>query len=206
MQDDPHNLLIISRDDQLDHDQTFKDAIINDSLLPLLNDQNENLLTNTDNDHLNILNKQTEFTYDTLKQLEQNCHLLPTLQSALEQNLVNLMNNTIVNSATLNRQQQFNQLNSPCKSYISPKSALDNGRIIYSTITNTIQNPIELNNLNNSIAISNNTIQLNDNQSADSLLTNSNANDLIEMSINSPTIYTMNMVMVNGVLNFSSIF
>lgn len=191
MQDnDPHNLLIISKGDQLDQHDQLKDAIINDPLLPLhsnlplLNSQNEHLLSTGNNLQLDLLNKQTEqFTYDTLKQLqlEKTC-LLPSLQSAFEENLANLMNNgAIVNSGTLGR-QQFNAFDSPCnKAYIT-KAALDNSRIIYSTLANTINHPIEL---NNSISLANNAIQLTDNQST--MLTNSQE---IEMSVNSPTLYT----------------
>ena len=197
MQDtDRHSLLIdslVSKSDQLDHHHNFKDAIINDPLLPLLNnDLNENLL-NVDN--LNTA-KQTEFTYDSTydtyhKQLhlDQKC-LLP-LQSTLEESY--LMNNAILNSANLanlNRQQQFNALNSPCNKYIASKSNLDN-RIIYSTIANTINNSIEFND-----SFNGNTIQLNDNQSNGQLLTNlENENNLIEMAVNnSSAIYTMNNV------------
>ena len=211
---DPHNLLIISKGDQLDADQSLKDAIINDPLLHtnLLSNQgefqgefqsefqSEHLLGTGNNLELDVLShhdlaKSTgaEFAYaDTLKQLhlEPNC-LLPSLQSALEENLANLMNSgSAVNAvATLSRQQQFgNPLSSPHhKAYIT-KSTLDN-RIIYSTISNianAVSSPIEL----NSGAIQ----QLTGNQSAGQLSTN-NGSDLIEMSVNSPTtIYAMSMV------------
>lgn len=200
MQDtDPNNLLIISKSLD-DHDQTLKDAIINDPLLPLhtnlplLSNQNENLLKLDNNLQLDsILNKQTEFTYDTFKQfgLEQQC-LLPQMQSTLEENLtnLNLMKTSTVHS-TLNR--QTTNLNSPAciKSYYS-KSNLDNGRIIYSTI-NALNAGNQLA-LNNSINLTNNSIQLNDNQSTE-LLTNSNESDLIEMSVNGgQSIYAMNIV------------
>lgn len=217
MNSDPHNLLIISKGDQLDPDQSLKDAIISDPLLPLhpnlLGDQSgfaTDSLSTGNSLELDVLShhdlaKQAgaEFTYaDTLKQLhlEPNC-LLPTLQSALEENLANLMNSTgsTVNAvATLSRQQQFgvpNTLGSPChpKAYIT-KSALDN-RIIYSTISNlanAVNSPIEL---NNSITLNSAAIQqLTDNQSAGQLSTN-NGSDLIEMSVNGPTtIYAMSMV------------
>lgn len=219
---DPHNLLIISKGDQLDPDQSLKDAIINDPLLPLhpnlLGDQSgfptDDLGTGNSLE-LDVLShhdlaKQSgaEFTYaDTLKQLhlEPNC-LLPALQSALEENLANLMNSSsAVNVATLSRQQQFgpNTLSSPChKAYIT-KSALDN-RIIYSTISNianAVNNPIEL---NNSITLNSAAIQqlTDSNQSAGQLSTN-NGSDLIEMSVNSPTtIYAMSMVGIRAFLFF----
>ena len=211
---DPHNLLIISKSDQLDPDQSLKEAIINDPLLPLhtnlplLSNQNEfsnefqseNLLGTGNSLELDVLShhdlaKQTgtEFTYaDTLKQLHLEPNCLPRF--TLEENLASLMNSSGSNSvATLSRQQQFGHpLSSPChKTYIT-KSALDN-RIIYSTISNIANNSIEL---NNSITLANSAAlqQLTDNQSAGQLSTN-NGSDLIEMSVNSPTtIYAMSMV------------
>lgn len=191
--DSHNNLLIISKGDQLEHDQ-FKETIINDCIddsllplhdnLPLITNQNESLLGN--DLELNVLNKQTEhqFSYDTFKQLqlEQNC-LLP----ALDENLVNLMNATTV----IHSGRQFNTFDSP---YITKNALVDSGRIIYSTIANTVNNSIDL---NDSISLSNNAIQSSNNLST--MLTNTNnqdnKNDLIEMSVNnSTTIYSTMMV------------
>lgn len=186
MQDsDPNNLLIISK--ELDN-QTLKDAIINDPLLPLhtnlplLNNQNDNLLNTGNNIQFDsILNsKQPEYNYDTFKQQFEQYQLSNNL--TLEENYANLMN-----VATLNR------LNSPnCNkaSYFS-KGNLDNNRIIYSTINTG--NQIDLNNSIN--LTTNNTIQLTDSQSSE-LIGNE-----IEMS-GPQTIYTMNMVIIIFKFNF----